>query len=67
MYMHSYLFKSKPAALSEPFTGGNACSLILVNFRTHFISVGIFTDINFFKIDHLNRIIICKLIEDKNN
>lgn len=27
------LFKSKPAALSDPFIGGNACSVKRVNFK----------------------------------
>lgn len=36
-----YLFKSKPAAFSEPLTGGKACSLRRVNFNVGRISDGI--------------------------
>lgn len=41
----NYLFRSKPAAFSEPLTGGKACSLRRVNFKVGRISDGILLNV----------------------
>lgn len=45
MLTSSYLFKSNPAAFTEPFTGAKAFSVNFAKRKTH-DSAGIFTDFN---------------------